>query len=93
MNKIKYFICGWGWYEFMTKDKVDGKLMMGRIRERRIRKRELDLGRGLFFRRKEKPGEEKGNINFGEEEGCKTFCGFLLVDWCCWDFGLKGQEI
>jgi hypothetical protein len=33
----------------MTKDKVDGKLMMGRIQERRIRKRGLDLEKGDFF--------------------------------------------
>jgi hypothetical protein len=23
----------------------------------------------------------------------KILCGFLLVDWSCWDFGLVGQEI
>jgi len=79
MNHIKYFICGWGWYAFMTKDKVDGKLMMGRIQERRNRKMELDLGRAFFLGERRNQGEEKGNTNFGEEEGCKTFCGFLLV--------------
>jgi hypothetical protein len=78
----------------MTKDKADGKLMRGRIRERRIRKRGWTWRKGDFFLGGE--GETRGGErqqNFGEEEGCKIFCGFLLVDWCCWDFGLGGQEI
>jgi hypothetical protein len=49
-----------------------------------IRKRELDFGRGIREGRKEKSGRREIVANF---------CGFLLVDWCCWDFGLGGQEI
>jgi hypothetical protein len=56
----------------MTKDKANGKLMGGRIRERRIRKRGLDLeSNGFFFcwKEKEKPKEGKRKQNLGEEDG------------------------
>jgi hypothetical protein len=62
--------------------------MGGRIQERRIRKRGLDLEKGeriLFGGEKEKPGRG--------ERMQHLFGFFLLVDWSCWDFGLGGQEI
>jgi hypothetical protein len=49
----------------MTKDKANGKLIGGRIRERRIRKKALDLerGRGLYLEGKRRNQEG--------EKGCK----------------------
>jgi hypothetical protein len=75
------------------------KIDDGGIRERRIRRRELDLEGGIDS------GKGKGRGNHGEEGQHKFWrggrlqklffflCGFLLVDCCCWDFGLGGQEI
>jgi hypothetical protein len=57
MNNIKYFICCWGRYEFMTKDKVDGKLMIGGIREEEDKGGSGTLEGGFFFGRKRKQGE------------------------------------
>jgi hypothetical protein len=65
----------------------------GGIRERRIRKRGLDLEGGFFFWRRRR-NQKRQRENLGEErKDAKFLGGFLLVDWCCWDFGLRGQEI
>jgi hypothetical protein len=59
------------------------------IRERRIRKRGGDLEKGLLFGKTlGEGGREKGG-DWKE----KFLWGFLLGKWCCWDFGLEGQEI
>jgi hypothetical protein len=42
---------------------------------------------------KEKPGEEEANKTLERREDAKYLCGFLLVDWCCWDFRHWGEEI
>jgi len=55
----------------LTKDKSGGKLMGGRIQERRIRKRGLDLEKGeriLFGGRRR---------NQEEEKGCNIYLGFF----------------
>jgi hypothetical protein len=56
----------------------------------------VGLGEGIDFfcwKEKEKPEKGKGSKILERRKDAKFLCGFLLVDCCCWDFGLGGQEI
>jgi hypothetical protein len=68
----------------MTKDKGRWKIYDGGSRGWRDKEGELDIWGGIREGRKR---------NLREEENCWKFWVGLLVDWCCWDFGLGGQEI